>query len=271
MNVGGDGVIATQNQMFNSFVPQVSSVLPNLTTLDAKIKLTEGASYANNRNTASGYSRAKASTFTTINLNDLNLTNSPKAIFSDSNESVSPLSGAKSLTMQLDMTTADNKVSPVIDLQRMSMTMFENIIDKQDSSATTGFNVPISIVQETHPTDGTSAAKHVTKTVTLAEPAVGLKILFAANRPSASRFRVFYKTGTSDDNLDNINFIEIAENGSNPADENSEVFRQYEYLPGGQVGNLSSFTQFQIKIVMESTNSSKIPTIKDLRAIALVT
>jgi hypothetical protein len=271
LNVGGDGVIATQNQMFNSFVPQVSSVLPNLTTLDAKIKLTEGASYANNRNTASGYSRAKASTFTTINLNDLNLTNSPKAIFSDSNESVSPLSGAKSLTMQLDMTTADNKVSPVIDLQRMSMTMFENIIDKQDSSATSGFNVPISIVQETHPTDGTSAAKHVTKTVTLAEPAVGLKILFAANRPSASRFRVFFKTGTSDDNLDNINFIEIAENGSNPADENSEVFRQYEYLPGGQVGNLSSFTQFQIKIVMESTNSSKIPTIKDLRAIALVT
>jgi len=31
------------------------------------------------------------------------------------------------------------------------------------------------------------------------------------------------------------------------------------------------FTKFQIKIVMKSTNSSKVPKIKDLRVIALVT
>ena len=271
LRVGGTGVIATQNQMFDQFVPQISNILPNNTTLAAKVKLTEGSSYADNRNTASGYSRAKASSFTSVQLNDVNFNDTPKAIFSDSNESISPLSGNRSITMQLDLSTTDNKVSPIVDLQRASMLMFENIIDKQDSAATSGFNVPISFVNETHPTDGSSAAKHITKTVTLEEPGVGLKILFAANRPSASNFRVYFKTGTTDENLDDVNFVEVAESTNNPADESKSTFRQYEYLAGGQVGNLDTFTQFQVKIVMESTNSSKVPTIKDLRTIALVT
>ena len=171
----------------------------------------------------------------------------------------------------MTLSTEDIKVSPVVDLQRSTMALFENVIDKQDSAATVGFNIPINFVAETHPTDGTSAAKHITRAVTLEEPSVGLKILFAANRPSAARFKVYFKTGTSDDNLDDINWVYLDESTNNPADENKDTFRQYEYLAGGQVGNLDTFSQFQIKIVMESTNSSKIPLIKDLRTIAMVT
>ena len=271
LRVGGDGIIASQNQMFDAFVPQISNVLPNLTTLTGKVKLTAGSSYANNRNTATGYSRAKASTFSNVVLNEFNFNDEPKAVFSDSNESIAPLSGAKSVTMQLDLSTTDNKVSPVVDLQRSSLALFENVIDRQDSAATTDFNVPISFVNETHATNGSSAAKHITKAVSLAEPAVGLKVLFAANRPSAASFKVYYKAGTSDDNLDDLAYVEVAESTSNPADENATTFRQYEYLAGGQVGNLNAFTKFQVKIVMQSTNSSKVPTIKDLRTIALVT
>ena len=63
---------------------------------------------------------------------------------------------------------------------------------------------------------------------------------------------------------------EIAEATSNPADEVKSIFREYEYLAGGQVGNLDAFTQFQVKVVLTTTNSSKFPTIKDFRAIALV-
>ena len=271
LRIGGNGVIATSNQMYDAFIPQVSSMIPTLSSLSAKVKLTEGASYANNRNTASGYSRAKASSFSDIALNDINFNETPKMIATDSNESISPLSGNKSLTMQMTLSTEDIKVSPVVDLQRSTMALFENVIDKQDSAATVGFNIPINFVAETHPTDGTSAAKHITRAVTLEEPSVGLKILFAANRPSAARFKVYFKTGTSDDNLDDINWVYLDESTNNPADENKDTFRQYEYLAGGQVGNLDTFSQFQIKIVMESTNSSKIPLIKDLRTIAMVT
>jgi hypothetical protein len=194
-------------------------------------------------------------------LGEFNYNTSPKCLFSDSNEALSPLSGDKSVTMKLDLTTTDTKVSPVIDLQRASLTMFENIIDKQDSAATNGYNVPISFVNETHPTEGTAAAKHTTIPVTLAEQAVGLKILFAAHRPLTGGFRVYYKTGSGDDNFDEIDWIEVSEASNNPADENPGIFRQYEYLAGGQGGNLNAFTKFQLKIVMTSMNSSKVPVI----------
>ena len=168
------------------------------------------------------------------------------------------------------MATDDTKVSPVIDLQRAAVLTTENIIDKQDPSVTTNFNVPITFVNETDKTLGSHAAKHITIPVILEEPAVGIKILFAANRPAAAGFRVYFKTGTADDKLDDLPYTEIAEETNNPGDEDKTKFRQYEYLAGGQVGNLDSFTQYQVKIVMTTTNSSKIPVIKDLRAIALV-
>ena len=132
-------------------------------------------------------------------------------------------------------------------------------------------NTPISIVEETDNQDGTSAAKHVTKPVVLEETAVGLKILFAANRPDAASFRVYFRTGTADDDLTAQTYTEVGQEGDNPPDDDKDTFREYEFLAGGQVGALNAFTKFQVKIVMNSSNSSKIPAIKDLRIIALVT
>ena len=113
----------------------------------------------------------------------------------------------------------------------------------------------------------------MTVPVTLEETAVGLKIMFAANRPSTSAFEVYTKTATDED-LDEIPYIQTSASDlvtNNPADEDGVTFRQYEYLVGGQGGELDGFTKFQVKIVMSSSNSSKPPTIKDLRVIALVT
>jgi hypothetical protein len=237
------------------------------TTIAASAKLVNGSSYAGTRNTGPTY--AKASAYSNISLGDTNTLTAPNVVLNDSNIGVHSVSGA-SFDMQLSLATDDTKVSPVIDLQRSTVLLTENIIDKQDVSSTSGLNVPIEFINETDATLGSHAAKHVTVPVVLEEPAVGIKIMFGANRPGAAGFKVFFKTGTADDNLNDFPYIEIAESTSNPGDESRGVFRQYEYLAGGQVGNLDSFTQYQVKIVMTSTNSSKIPTIKDLRAIALV-
>lgn len=270
LRVGGSNVIVTTNAMYDTFLPSVQTMLPENTTLAAKVKQTSGSSFGDNRNESTNSTGTKDTSFTNITLNDFNFNNSPKVILNDSNEGVHSISG-QSFEMNLDLSTTDTKVSPVIDLQRASITTFENVIDKQDSAATDGFNVPISFVNETDHEDGSSAAKHVTTKVTLDEPAVGLKIIFAANRPSAAGFEVYYKAGTSDDNLDDLAYVEVTEETNNPADEDGITFRQYEYLAGGQVGNLNAFTQFQVKVVMTSTNTSKVPTIQDLRTIALVT
>jgi len=266
--VGGSNMVVTRNMMYDQFHPVVQTMMPSAgTTIAASAKLVNGSSYAGTRNTGPTY--AKASTYSNIALGDTNTLTAPNVVLNDSNIGVHSVSGA-SFDMQLSLATDDTKVSPVIDLQRSTVLLTENIIDKQDISSTSGLNVPIEFINETDATLGSHAAKHVTVPVVLEEPAVGIKIMFGANRPGAAGFKVFFKTGTADDNLNDFPYIEIAESTSNPGDESRGVFRQYEYLAGGQVGNLDSFTQYQVKIVMTSTNSSKIPTIKDLRAIALV-
>ena len=271
---GGSAVTATQNSVVDIFVPQVQAMIAPNTTVTGQIKLTNGVSYAGSvkRSATSGAgSTYSAGSFIDCQLNEINFNNTPGIVLSDSNQTTASLD--PSANVKLTLTTNDTKVSPVIDLQRLNLLGFENIIDHQDSASgvTVNRNVPISIVDETDNQDGTSAAKHVTKPVVLEESAVGLKILFAANRPDAASFRVYFRTGTADDDLTGQTYIEVGQEGSNPADDDKSTFREYEYLAGGQVGGLNAFTKFQVKIVMNSSNSSKVPAIKDLRIIALVT
>ena len=273
LRLGGNGVIVSKNAIFNSYLPTVATLSPENTSVSASVKLTEGASFGDiqgGRNEAANGAYSKDASYSAITLNEINNTETAKIIASDSNETVS-LSGSKSFTMLLNLATTDTKVSPVIDLQRTNITTFENLIDKQDSASTDGFNVPLSFVAETHPTDGSSAAKHITSQITLEEPAVGLKIIFAANRPTNSDFIVYYKTGTGDDQLDDKNYVVATKEADVPADDDGVTFRDYEYLVGGIGGTLTPFTTFQVKIVFTSTNSSKVPTIQDLRVIALAT
>ena len=268
---GGTGTTVTQNLYFDTFFPSIQTLIPDQTTLTSGVKTTRATSYADetSKRTSGSNFYSKSGVFTDITLNEFNTLNSPKVVLSDSNESIL-LAGAKSFDLQLSLTTSDSKVSPVIDMQRASLIGFENIIDKQ-VSAGSGGNIPISFVDETSSIGGSSAAKHITTPIELASAAVGLKIILAASRPGAADFKVYFRTATADEVITSKPFVEIAKEADLPPDEDGLTFRDYEYLAGGQIGNLSSFTQFQIKIVMETTNSSRVPVFKDLRAIALVT
>ena len=266
--VGGSNSIVTRNIMYDEFYPNVAALRPSAgTTITPTVKRTSGSSYASLRNTSPV--NGKDASFGTITLNETNILQSPSIILNDSNEAVHSISG-RSFEMNLALATNDTKVSPVVDIQRIVVAATENIIDRQDESLTANFNVPLQFVDETDRNQGSHACKHITIPVVLEEPAVGINILFAANRPAAAGFKVYFKTGQADDNLNDFPYIELAEEGNNPADEVRSIFREYRYLAGGQVGNLDAFTQFQVKIVMTSTNSAKHPIIKDFRAIALV-
>ena len=269
---GNSGILVTQQIHMDTFFPSVQTMLPEDTSLASSVRLTTAASYGNSTSlgrddTTNNYN--KPGGFTNITLNEFNTLSAPRAVLSDSNEAAL-LGGAKSFDLKLALTTTDNKVSPVIDMQRASLIGFENLIDKQ-VSAGSGGNVPISFVDETNSTGGTHAAKHITNPIELANAAVGLKVILAANRPADADFRVYHRTGTSDEVLSDKSFVEATKEVDLQPDEDGVTFRDYEYLIGGQGGDLTPFTQFQIKIVMNSTNSSKVPVFRDLRTIALVT
>jgi hypothetical protein len=277
VRVGGNSVVTSKQYMFTEFTPNIQTLTPSNTNISGSLNILGGTSFSDddgtdNRNneTNSAYSTGS---YETIELNEANFADEPKLIATSLNETEHN-SGNKSATIKLDLTTSDTKVSPIVDLQRCSMTMVENLIDFPDSAATEatiGKSFPISYVSETSPTGGSIASKHLTKKITLEETAVGLKILFAANRPSEAAFDVYYRTAAGDEVLENKSFIQLDALSDMPSDENATVFREYEYLAGGNGGQLTPFSSFQVKIAMKTSNTAKIPTIKDLRVIALAT
>ena len=128
---------------------------------------------------------------------------------------------------------------------------------------------PLNFVAETNPTGGSSIAKHITRPVTLAASAVGLKIILAANRPSVADFDIYYKAISDDASFADVNWVEVSKEVNLPSDENPGIFRDYEYIVGGPGGLSVPFNRFIIKIVMRTSNHAKPPTFKDLRVIAL--
>ena len=198
--------------------------------------------------------------------------NTPRAVYNRSTENLSTagkLSGARSLEMQVTLKSTSPYLSPIVDLERAKVMTMHNLISKQDSAATSGFNVPLTYISETHPMFGSESAKHITKITTLTEEAVGLKILLAANRPPEADFQVYWRCGDASVDLEQNLWTLVTPENTLPPDTNKNTFREYRYLVGGEGGALPPFTKFQTKIVMRSTNSAQVPTFRDLRVIAL--
>jgi hypothetical protein len=270
ISIGGTTVKVSDQVMINEYIVNAANIKPLDTTIATGIKMITGLSFANGRNTSTSGGYVKPSSYTNINPNQYIYNDGPQLIATVKNENNATLAGEKSATVQFGLFTDDSAVSPLIDLQRVSISATENVIDKQDSAATTGYNVPLVYVAETDPQDGSSASKHISKPVVLAEQAVGLKIILAANRPTEADFVVYWRVSSGDEVITDKAWTSVSKESIIPPDADPTVFREYTYLVGGIGGNLSPFTQFQVKIVMTSTNTSKIPRIKDLRTIALV-
>ena len=240
-------------------------ILPEGVLVNYSAKFTSGKSYAGNE---ANY--VKDTTYTNI-FPDTNIMHStPRLCATKRNMDANVGTDIKSATVRVDMGTSSDFLSPIIPLTRMNLAMVSNRIDKQVSSGAVAgsSNTPLEYIVETDPRGGSHLAKHLTRVTKLAVGAVGLKILIAAHRPSAAQFEVYYRTNAVG-TISNQDYILIDPEVSMPPDDNPNAFRDYRYLAGGLQGQLDEFTEFQVKIVMQSTNSSVVPMFKDLRVIAL--
>ena len=230
---GGDDVTASQQVMFDEYIPQIQTITPNSTMISSVVSRTVAASYGSSRGSNSVAYSLETTPVTTF-LNDQNINTVPCVVATSDN-------AAKSIEFALSLSTDDTKVSPVVDLQRVSMLALENVID-----------------------DG-EAAQHITTPTVIDESSVGLKVIFAANRPTGASFEVYVKTAVDEDGIINSPWVQVAIDNDLPTDDNPSIFRDYEYT-----GELTPFTVFQVKVVMRATNSATSPVIRDLRSIALV-
>lgn len=265
-SIGGFAVLNSQNIPFEEVWPYLETNLPQSTSLAVSGKFITGKSIAGSE---TAYSQDLA--YSPLALRNRNIFNAPRVIASDYIETANLASGEKSATIKVDLETASEYVSPVVDMQRAALWLTHNRIDNPDSdgSSLTNINTPLNFIAETDKTGGTVISKHITRPVTLAEASVGLKIILGANRPSVANFEMYYKAISDDARFDDVDWVEVKREVNLPSDENPAIFRDYQFIVGGQGGLSVPFNRFILKLVMTSTNNARVPTFKDLRVIAL--
>jgi len=273
--IGGNTITATENAIIDYAHTMIGALELPGTSISPSIRPTTATSASGSQ---TSFSTITASNARTIPLNDNYKFDVSHMICSDINET-NELGGAKSLFLPIVLKTDSTTLSPVIDLQRITLLAVANRLNNIDASSdvypTTEF------FASTSPEGDNNAAIYMTKQVALENPATALKIIFAAHRPSTSEIKVLFKTLRTDDasDFDDIDYKFFNDTGSPDetvfpsADEND--FREYVYTAGvtddGLGTPLEEFIAFQIKIVMQGTNSAEPPRIKELRTLALVT
>ena len=254
---------ATKQMLFEQVVPVVQTMLPTSTTLNMAGAFTSGKSIAG---VETDY--AKSAIFSPLIMSENNYFGAPQII--PSREQRISNGNNKGATLNFNMGTRNPYVTPVIDMQRASLWTIHNRIDHQSTNGdSNNRNNPIIYVPETDPQGGTNLAKHITRSVTLEDDAIGLKIILAANRPSVTDFKLYFKTLTENQLFNDNPWVEIVRTSELPTDETPGIYRDYEYLVGGDDGLSAPFTKFQLKLVMNSSNNAYVPQFKDLRVIAL--
>jgi hypothetical protein len=260
-DIGGTTVTATQNRIFDLSCLNISTMTVPGTTINYDMRTTSGKSIHGNETEFSLTTVSNA--INVITGNNITFT-SPQMVASSINET-NEMAGGKSLFVNLSLSTTNTKLSPVLDVKRMSMVTIQNRLNNPDAGNTPNF------VADTAASGTSSAAVYCTRPIILENSSTALDVRLTQNVRSSSSVKVFYKitNATEVRNINELSWIPFNTDGNEdvtvtPA-ENDNIFKEYKY----SVSNLNEFTAFQIKIVMKGSNSSYPPIIEDLRGIAL--
>lgn len=117
-------------------------------------------------------------------------------------------------------------------------------------------------VDDFAPRETSNYANYVTRTLSLSNPAEAIKVIFDASVVDKTDIKVYYRTWTGVQDLRKIPYVDT---GYINAQTNATgVFTERMI----DVNGIAPFTNVSIKIVMKSSDTTKVPLVKNLRLIA---
>jgi hypothetical protein len=164
------------------------------------------------------------------------------------------LSTSPNTSMTTALSTNSDYVSPVIDLDRVSLLTVQNQINDLLDADTT----------ETASDKGVAKSRYITKTVNLNNPADRLNIYINANRPTAAAKITLYAK-LAYDGTAAASWVKVPPVNPLPVSSNTEEYTEAEYTLSSPAND---FISFAVKIVFSSDNLYDVPSIRDFRAIA---
>jgi len=337
---GQSTVVASENMSYNVLYPIINEINFPRTNTTWSIKTTTGVSLTDSASAP----YVQDTEFSPIIVNQNYPLDKLKTVNSIDNDA-----GATSLTLRAQLTSGQDNISPMIDLERCSVIGVQNRIDRPSGiyfrsvvqSGTSGigtgasFDISISsttysvasvilggsgyvggdtitidgtaiggqsgvndltftvavsgsavtsvntltgtalsassknvvedFVSEYAQSGGSALAKYVTKNVILNEPCTTGKVYLDINKPTGTFVDVYYKIGTTEEEMVSSDWKPIAPDEPIPTSEDPSHYKETSY----EIDEAIFFNAIKMKIVMTSTNPAKVPTCKALRVIVL--
>jgi hypothetical protein len=155
-----------------------------------------------------------------------------------------------------------------------------------DANTTPGTGATIVYNGEDKKSGGNAATRYIMRRVTLNDgfDSGDLRVYLTGYKPSGSNILVYYKilSASDSDTFDTKNYQLMTEIGNNNfVSLTNNDYRELTFAPGvsGAANNsvsyttngssFNSFKTFAIKIVLTGTNTTDVPKVRDVRAIAL--
>jgi hypothetical protein len=275
---GDFGVHLSQNVQYSSLYPTVKTIIPTLTNIQGRVRTFSGTSANGNENCF------EDNGYTDILLNGPTIFNTPRLIASSVNEErhIKNSPGNRSFSMELILSTQDDRVSPLIDLEEISVKFQKYRLNNPIQLDTYSTNDSIrSLRGDPH------ACIYISKPVYLNFPSNSLKVLLSAYTGVSGNIRVLYRLfnlenqnlssnyelfpGYSNYKVDSNGIKRVIDPSLN--DGTSDSFTnigsepgiyEYEYT----ADDLQYFNGFSIKVIISGTNQADPPYLNDIRAIA---
>ena len=261
-DIGGTTILVTGNKQFDVLnLGGLQTMTVPGTNIEPFIRTTSSKSL---HGAQTPYSLVSESNRQSVTLVDDIYFTAPQAVMSGPNETTR-MAGQKSFYTIMKLSTTNNKLSPVIDLDRSSAFCVANRLNNPTSGNTPNY------VPETTAKGSSTASQYITKPVTLINNSTALDIRLTQVIRDSSKVEVYFRT-TSADEVRTIGDIDWTPFNAGGVEDNSVSkskddfdFREYQYSQE----QLNAFTAFQIKIVLKGTNTSYPPILRDMRGIAL--
>ena len=195
-DIGGSVVTATQNRLYDLLNLNLSTATVPGTSIAYTMRPTTGKSV---HGSETEFSLTTSTNAVSVIANDNIYFTAPNMVASDINQT-NEMSGSKSLFVNLTMTTNNTKLSPVLDLQRISAYTIQNRLNSCTSSNTPDY------VSDEESTGTSSAGVYVTKPIVLENLSTALDVRLTQNVRSTSSVLVYYRLSSSEESR-NINDI----------------------------------------------------------------
>lgn len=249
-NLGGSGIRANRNIKYSAIQPNIQIQEFPETTMDCAVLQTVPAN---------GFPEAS---YTQVLMNDSNILLDERIIYGNKDTSIN---------VKCSMRTSNSNVSPIIDTHRTSLILVNNKINNPTEENTNDavFDNGSEFFVDDSKNASSTYSCYVTRAIKLLQESSMINVRLAANIPSGADIIVYRRSMISDDvsGIINRDWVEVP----NITPKTKVQIGNQNFIDMSFADELDSenFNIIQVKIVMKSINPAIVPSIKDLRVIAL--